>query len=157
MENIIKKLNNRKRTTTVALGELFTLIEELEKSLDQDITTDSTKTKVRIKADEYIQKDPHMEGFYRLADGEFNLKIENGYIKIVDIFEEKIEHCAEGVSKSFRYFSNDDETNLLRIDFKQTIKALQELMQLASNEAERIDNDAQEFINFCESWKKRSI
>ena len=52
------------------------------------------------------------------------------------------------------YFLIDEDSNIVRINFTELIKALEEVMKLAIEESQKIDNDAQEFIDFCEKWKK---
>ena len=153
MKTLIEKLENRKKMTGKALQELFTLILELEKSLDKDITTSDTSCKVNIKAEDYFC------GSWLQSDDNFSLCILNGRITIKNIFTEikKDEYGEKYEIKESRYidyFSIDDkDTNIVRINFTEFIKALEELMKLAIEESKRIDNDAQEFIKFCTNWK----
>ena len=153
MKTLIEKLENRKKMTGKALQELFTLILELEKSLDKDITTSDTSCKVNIKAEDYFC------GSWLQSDDNFSLCILNGRITIKNIFTEikKDEYGEKYEIKESRYidyFSIDDkDTNIVRINFTEFIKALEEVMKLAIEESKRIDNDAQEFIKFCTNWK----
>jgi hypothetical protein len=154
MKTLIEKLENRKKITGKALQELFALILELEKSLDKDITTSDTSCKVNIKAEDYFC------GSWLQSDDNFSLCILNGKITIKDIFtrtkkDENDEKYEVKESRYIDYFSIDDEdTNIVRINFTEFIKALEEVMNLAIEESQKIDNDAQEFIDFCEKWKK---
>ena len=153
MKTLIEKLKNRKKITGKALQELFALILELEKSLDKDITTSDTSCKVNIKAEDYFC------GSWLRSDDNFSLCILDGKIMIKDIFTrtkyENGEKYETKVSRYIDYFSIDDEdTNIVRINFTELIKALEEVMKLAIEESQKIDNDAQEFIDFCEKWKK---
>ena len=153
MKTLIEKLENRKKITGKALQELFALILELEKSLDKDITTSDTSCKVNIKAVDYFC------GSWLQSDDNFSLCILNGRITIKNIFTEikKDEYGEKYEIKESRYidyFSIDDkDTNIVRINFTEFIKALEEVMKLAIEESKRIDNDAQEFIKFCTNWK----
>ena len=153
MKTLIEKLENRKKITGKALQELFALILELEKSLDKDITTSDTSCKVNIKAEDYFC------GSWLQSDDNFSLCILNGRITIKNIFTEikKDEYGEKYEIKEYRYidyFSIDDkDTNIVRINFTEFIKALEEVMKLAIEESKRIDNDAQEFIKFCTNWK----
>jgi len=157
MKTLIQKLENRQNMTPKALAELFELVEELEKYLSEDITTTKTQNKVKIKAEDY---DVLGDYTWLLADDSFYLFIENGKIKIKNIFsrsrkDECIEKYYENLSHAFDYFNNErEDRNIVRVNFSELIKALEELMKLAVDEVERIDNDAQEFINFCEKWKE---
>lgn len=153
----MQKLENRQNMTPKALAELFELIEELEKNLSEDITTTKTQNKVKIKAEDYDEQGDYT---WLLADDSFYLFIENGKIKIKNIFsrsrkDEYMEKYYENLSHAFNYFNNErEDRNIVRTNFSELIKALEELMKLAVDEVERIDNDAQEFINFCEKWKE---
>lgn len=153
MKTLIEKLENRKKITGKALEELFKLVLEVEKNLDEDITTSDTVCKVNIKATDYICDT------WLLSDDNFSLCIKNGKIIIKDIFTRtnKCEYI-EKISKESRYidyFSIDDEDkNILKINFAEFIKALEEVMKLAIEESQRIDDDAQEFIDFCSNWRK---
>lgn len=153
MKTLIEKLENRKKITGKALEELFKLVLEVEKNLDEDITTSDTVCKVNIKATDYICDT------WLLSDDNFSLCIKNGKITIKDIFTRtnKCEYI-EKISKESRYidyFSIDDEDkNILKINFAEFIKALEEVMKLAIEESQRIDDDAQEFIDFCSNWRK---
>ena len=157
MKTLIQKLENRQNMTPKALAELFELVEELEKYLSEDITTTKTQNKVKIKAEDY---DVLGDYTWLLADDSFYLFIENGKIKIKNIFsrsrkDEYMEKYYENLSHAFDYFNNErEDRNIVRVNFLELIKALEELMKLAVDEVERIDNDAQEFINFCEKWKE---
>lgn len=157
MKTLIQKLENRQNMTPKALAELFELVEELEKNLSEDITTTKTQNKVKIKAEDY---DVLGDYTWLLADDSFYLFIENGKIKIKNIFsqsrkDEYMEKYYENLSHAFDYFNNErEDRNIVRVNFSELIKALEELMKLAVDEVERIDNDAQEFINFCEKWKE---
>ncbi|WP_066159582.1 hypothetical protein [Aliarcobacter skirrowii] len=154
MKTLIKKLENRKKITGKALEELFKMVSELEKNLDEDISTSDTTCEVNIKAEDYIC------GSWLLSDDNFSLCIKNGKITIKDLFTrtKKDEYGERYESKESRYidyFSIDDEDkNIVRINFIEFIKALKEVMKLAIDESQRIDNDAQEFIDFCLNWRK---
>jgi hypothetical protein len=154
MKTLIEKLENRKKITGKALQELFALILELEKSLDKDITTSDTSCKVNIKAEDYFC------GSWLQSDDNFSLCILNGKIMIKDIFtrtkkDEYGEKYEVKESRYIDYFSIDNEDkNIVRINFTEFIKASEEVMKLAIEESQKIDNDAQEFIDFCEKWKK---
>ena len=80
MKTLIEKLENRKKITGKALEELFKLILELEKNLDEDITTSDTSCKVNIKAEDYFC------GSWLQSDDNFSLCILDGKITIKDIF-----------------------------------------------------------------------
>jgi hypothetical protein len=153
MKTLIEKLENRKKITGKALQELFALILELEKNLDKDITTSDTSCKVNIKAEDYFC------GSWLQSDDNFSLCILDGKITIKDIFtrtkkDENGEKYETKVSRCIDYFSIDEDSNIVRINFVELIKALEEVMKLAIEESQKIDNDAQEFIDFCEKWKK---
>ena len=153
MKTLIEKLENRKKITGKALQELFALILELEKNLDKDITTSDTSCKVNIKAEDYFC------GSWLQSDDNFSLCIFDGKITIKDIFtrtkkDENGEKYETKVSRCIDYFSIDEDSNIVRINFTEFIKALAEVMKLAIEESQKIDNDAQEFIDFCEKWKK---
>ncbi|MCT7625021.1 hypothetical protein [Aliarcobacter butzleri] len=152
MKTLIEKLKNRKKITGKALQELFALILELEKSLDKDITTSDTSCKVNIKAEDYFC------GSWLRSDDNFSLCILDGKIMIKDIFTrtkyENGEKYETKVSRYIDYFLIDEDSNIVRINFTELIKALEEVMKLAIEESQKIDNDAQEFIDFCEKWKK---
>lgn len=152
MKTLIEKLKNRKKITGKALQELFALILELEKSLDKDITTSDTSCKINIKAEDYFC------GSWLRSDDNFSLCILDGKIMIKDIFTrtkyENGEKYETKVSRYIDYFSIDEDSNIVRINFTELIKALEEVMKLAIEESQKIDNDAQEFIDFCEKWKK---
>ena len=154
MKTLIEKLENRKKITGKALEELFKLVLEVEKNLDEDITTSDTVCKVNIKATDYICDT------WLLSDDNFSLCIKNGKIIIKDLFTrtKKDEYGERYESKESRYidyFSIDDEDkNIVRINFAEFIKALEEVMKLAIEESQKIDNDAQEFIDFCLNWRK---
>ena len=153
MKTLIEKLENRKKITGKALQELFALILELEKSLDKDITTSDTSCKVNIKAVDYFC------GSWLQSDDNFSLCILDGKITIKDIFtrtkkDENGEKYETKVSRYIDYFLIDEDSNIVRINFTELIKALEEVMKLAIEESQKIDNDAQEFIDFCEKWKK---
>ena len=153
MKTLIEKLENRKKITGKALQELFALILELEKNLDKDITTSDTSCKVNIKAEDYFC------GSWLQSDDNFSLCILDGKITIKDIFtrtkkDENGEKYETKVSRCIDYFSIDEDSNIVRINFTEFIKALAEVMKLAIEESQKIDNDAQEFIDFCEKWKK---
>ena len=157
MKTLIEKLENRKKITEPALIELFKLISELEKNLDRDITTSSTICKVSIKAEDYYV------GEWLQADDAFSLLVQNGKIKIKDIFtriknNESNEKYEIKLSHSFNYFSDElnQDRKIIKINFLELIKALQELMNLTLVEAQKIDNDAQEFIDFCADWKQKN-
>ena len=153
MKTLIEKLENRKKITGKALQELFALILELEKNLDKDITTSDTSCKVNIKAEDYFC------GSWLQSDDNFSLCILDGKITIKDIFtrtkkDENGEKYETKVSRCIDYFSIDEDSNIVRINFTEFIKALAEVMKLAIEESQKIDNDAQKFIDFCEKWKK---
>ena len=152
MKTLIEKLKNRKKITGKALEELFKLILELEKNIDKDITTSDTTCKVNIKAEDYS-----LGSFFR-SDDNFSLCILDGKIMIKDIFTrtkyENGEKYETKVSRYIDYFLIDEDSNIVRINFTELIKALEEVMKLAIEESQKIDNDAQEFIDFCEKWKK---
>ncbi|MCT7638472.1 hypothetical protein [Aliarcobacter butzleri] len=154
MKTLIEKLENRKKITGKALQELFALILELEKNLDKDITTSDTSYKVNIKAEDYFC------GSWLQSDDNFSLCILNGKITIKDIFartkkDENGERYEVKESQYIDYFSIDDEdTNIVRINFAEFIKALEEVMNLAIEESQKIDNDAQKFIDFCLNWRE---
>ena len=148
MKTLIEKLENRKKITGKALQELFALILELEKNLDKDITTSDTSCKVNIKAEDYFC------GSWLQSDDNFSLCILDGKITIKDIFtrtkkDENGEKYETKVSRCIDYFSIDEDSNIVRINFTEFIKALAEVMKLAIEESQKIDNDAQEFIDFC--------
>lgn len=154
MKTLIEKLENRKKITEEALEELLKLVLELEKNIDKDITTSSTICKVSIKAEDYYV------GEWLQADDAFSLLVENGKIKIKDIFtrikkDENNEKYEIKLSHSFNYFSDkiNEDRKIIKINFLELIKALEQLINLTCTEAQRIDNDAQEFIYFCENWK----
>ena len=156
MKTLIEKLENRKKITGKALQELFALILELEKSLDKDITTLDTSCKVNIKAEDYFC------GSWLQSDDNFSLCILDGKITIKDIFtrtkkDENGEKYETKVSRCIDYFSIDEDSNIVRINFTEFIKALAEVMKLAIEESQKIDNDAQEFIDFCKKWKKEEF
>ena len=156
MKTLIEKLENRKKITGKALQELFALILELEKNLDKDITTSDTSCKVNIKAEDYFC------GSWLQSDDNFSLCILDGKITIKDIFtrtkkDENGEKYETKVSRCIDYFSIDEDSNIVRINFTEFIKALAEVMKLAIEESQKIDNDAQEFIDFCEKWKKEEF
>ena len=154
MKTLIEKLKNRKKITGKALEELFKLILELEKNIDKDITTSDTTCKVNIKAEDYS-----LGSFFR-SDDNFSLCILDGRIAIKNIFtrikkDENSEKYETKESRLIIYFSEDDEDiNIVKINFTELIKALEEVMKLGIEESQRIDNDAQEFINFCTNWKR---
>ena len=153
MKTLIEKLENRKKITGKALQELFALILELEKSLDKDITTSDTSCKVNIKAVDYFC------GSWLQSDDNFSLCILDGKITIKDIFtrtkkDENGEKYETKVSRCIDYFSIDEDSNIVRINFTEFIKALVEVMKLAIEESQKIDNDAQEFIDFCLNWRE---
>ena len=153
MKTLIEKLENRKKITGKALQELFALILELEKSLDKDITTSDTSCKVNIKAEDYFC------GSWLQSDDNFSLCILDGKITIKDIFtrtkkDENGEKYETKVSRCIDYFSIDEDSNIVRINFTEFIKALVEVMKLAIEESQKIDNDAQEFIDFCLNWRE---
>ena len=156
MKTLIEKLENRKKITGKALQELFALILELEKNLDKDITTSDTSCKVNIKAEDYFC------GSWLQSDDNFSLCILDGKITIKDIFtrtkkNETGEEYETKVSRCIDYFSIDEDSNIVRINFTEFIKALAEVMKLAIEESQKIDNDAQEFIDFCKKWKKEEF
>lgn len=156
MKTLIEKLENRKKITGKALQELFALILELEKNLDKDITTSDTSCKVNIKAEDYFC------GSWLQSDDNFSLCILDGKITIKDIFtrtkkDENGEKYETKVSRCIDYFSIDEDSNIVRINFVELIKALEEVMKLAIEESQKIDNDAQEFIDFCKKWKKEEF
>ena len=156
MKTLIEKLENRKKLTGKALQELFALILELEKNLDKDITTSDTSCKVNIKAEDYFC------GSWLQSDDNFSLCILDGKITIKDIFtrtkkDENGEKYETKVSRCIDYFSIDEDSNIVRINFVELIKALEEVMKLAIEESQKIDNDAQEFIDFCKKWKKEEF
>ena len=156
MKTLIEKLENRKKITGKALQELFALILELEKNLDKDITTSDTSCKVNIKAEDYFC------GSWLQSDDNFSLCILDGKITIKDIFtrtkkDENGEKYETKVSRCIDYFSIDEDSNIVRINFTEFIKALAEVMKLAIEESQKIDNDAQEFIYFCKKWKKEEF
>jgi len=157
MDKLIKKLRNRQKMTSKALTELFELIEELEKNIDEDISTNVTKNKVEIKAEDcYYDKVGNPDWIY--ADSKFSLFVEDGYIKIKKIFtieKEDFYSVNYFINKShtFNYFERYKDANIVRINFNELVLALEELIQLIFVESEKIDNDAKEFINFCENWK----
>ena len=153
MKTLIEKLENRKKITGKALQELFALILELEKNLDKDITTSDTSCKVNIKAEDYFC------GSWLQSDDNFSLCILDGKITIKDIFtrtkkDENGEKYETKVSRCIDYFSIDEDSNIVRINFTEFIKALAEVMKLAIEESQKIDNDAQEFIDFCLNWRE---
>ena len=153
MKELIEKLGKRKKITEEALVELFDLISELEKNLDIDITTQDTKSKVNIKAEDYFC------GSWLQSDDNFSLCVLDGKIMIKDIFtrtkkDENGEKYETKVSRYIDYFSIDEDSNIVKINFAELIKALEEVMKLAIEESQKIDNDAQKFIDFCEKWKK---
>lgn len=153
MKELIEKLGKRKKITEEALVELFELISELEKNLDIDITTQDTKSKVNIKAEDYFC------GSWLQSDDNFSLCVLDGKIMIKDIFtrtkkDENGEKYETKVSRYIDYFSIDEDSNIVKINFAELIKALEEVMKLAIEESQKIDNDAQKFIDFCEKWKK---
>lgn len=156
MKTLIEKLENRKKITGKALQELFALILELEKNLDKDITTSDTSCKVNIKAEDYFC------GSWLQSDDNFSLCILDGKITIKDIFtrtkkDENGEKYETKVSRYIDYFSIDEDSNIVKINFAELIKALEEVMKLAIEESQKIDNDAQEFIDFCKKWKKEEF
>lgn len=153
MKTLIEKLENRKKITGKALQEFFALILELEKNLDKDITTSDTSCKVNIKAEDYFC------GSWLQSDDNFSLCILDGKIMIKDIFtrtkkDENGEKYEIKVSRYIDYFSIDEDSNIVRINFAEFIKALEEVMKLAIGESQKIDNDAQEFIDFCLNWRE---
>ena len=152
MKTLIEKLENRKKITGKALEELFKLILELEKNLDEDITTSDTSCKVNIKAEDYFC------GSWLRSDDNFSLCILDGKIMIKDIFTrtkyENGEKYETKVSRYIDYFLIDEDSNIVRINFTELIKALEEVMKLAIEESQKIDNDAQEFIDFCLNWRE---
>ena len=116
-----------------------------------------TINKVSIKAEDYYI------GEWLQADDAFSLFVKNGKIKIKDIFNQiKIDESNEKyeikLSHSFNYFSDElnQDRKIIKINFLELIKALQELMNLTLVEAQKIDNDAQEFIDFCADWKQKN-
>lgn len=155
MKTLIKKLENRQNMTPKALTELFELIAELEENLSEDITTIETQSQVKIKAEDYNVGDYT----WLLADDSFSLFIEDGKIKIKNIFTKEkkdkyYDEYYENLSYTFNYFNTEKEDrNIVRVNFSELTKALGELMKLVVDEVERIDSDAQEFINFCKEWK----
>ena len=156
MKTLIEKLENRKKITGKALQELFALILELEKNLDKDITTSDTSCKVNIKAEDYFC------GSWLQSDDNFSLCILDGKITIKDKFtrtkkDENGEKYETKVSRCIDYFSIDEDSNIVRINFTEFIKALAEVMKLAIEESQKIDNDAQEFIDCCKKWKKEEF
>ena len=153
MKELIEKLGKRKKITEEALVELFELISELEKNLDIDITTQDTKSKVNIKAEDYFC------GSWLQSDDNFSLCVLDGKIMIKDIFtrtkkDENGEKYETKVSRYIDYFSIDEDSNIVKINFAELIKALEEVMKLAIEESQKIDNDDQKSIDFCENWKK---
>ena len=153
MKTLIEKLENRKKITGKALQEFFALILELEKNLDKDITTSDTSCKVNIKAEDYFC------GSWLQSDDNFSLCILDGKIMIKDIFtrtkkDENGEKYEIKVSRYIDYFSIDEDSNIVRINFAEFIKGLEEVMKLAIGESQKIDNDAQEFIDFCLNWRE---
>ena len=156
MKTLIEKLENRKKITGKALQELFALILELEKNLDRDITTSTTTCKVNIKAKGYYLGNR----FY--SNDLFSLFIDSGKIKIKDIFsrnkkDKNYETYEIKESRSFDYFSenvNDEDVEIIRINFSELVIVLEELMKLTIEESQKIDNDAQEFIDFCLNWRQ---
>ena len=138
MKTLIEKLENRKKITGKALQELFALILELEKNLDKDITTSDTSCKVNIKAEDYFC------GSWLQSDDNFSLCILDGKITIKDIFtrtkkDENGEKYETKVSRCIDYFSIDEDSNIVRINFTEFIKALAEVMKLAIEESQKID------------------
>lgn len=155
MKELIEKLGKRKKITEEALVELFDLISELEKNLDIDITTQDTKSKVNIKAEDYYA------GELIKSNDKFSLFVENGKIKIKDIFRRiKRDEATEiKLSHSFNYFMDEkwkEDRKLIKINFSELIKVLEELIALVVEESFKIDNDAQEFIDFCANWKQKN-
>jgi len=142
MNKLIQKLKNRQNTTSNAFTELLKLIREIESNIEKDITTSSTFYRVDIKAVGW----KNSFGESRSVDREFSLFVEDGYIKIKDIF---------GKDHTFHYFfdSGEKSRKIVRIDFDKFVVSLEELIAHVISESEKIDNNAQKFINFCENWK----
>lgn len=159
MKTLIEKLENRKKITEKALSELFEIILELEKNIDRDIDTLPTTCKVSIKVEDYYAGKWLKSG---AEDDKFSLFVQNGKIKIKDIFrriknDEVGEKIEIKLSHSFNYFNEKDnkDKKIIKINFLELIEALKEVINLSNKEAQRIDIDAQEFIDFCTKWKSK--
>ncbi|MDK2042061.1 hypothetical protein [Aliarcobacter butzleri] len=159
MKILIEKLQKRKKITGKALLELFEIILELEKNIDRDIDTLPTTCKVTIKAEDYYAG----EWLKSCAeDDKFSLFVQNGKIKIKNIFsriksDEDGEKIEIKLSHSFNYFNVKDnkDKKIIKINFLELIEALKEVINFSNKEAQRIDIDAQEFIDFCTKWKSK--
>lgn len=157
LQTSIEKLKSRRRMTDKALNELLTLIKDIEKSLHEDLNTDMTKNLVKIKIDRKA-KDNYLEGQYnwQLSDDEFALIIRNGSINFYDVYND--EEYIDGKER-FNYIkdirlSTLDENcyDVVRIDFKMLVIALEELLKKVVDKIDYIDNDALNFIDFCKKW-----
>lgn len=148
----LEKLKNRKRVTDKAILELISVVEVLESFISCDIATDVTTTKIKIKYDSFCQN--QFRWFF--TDKEYTLKIFNGEILLNNCSCKWSQEKGRDIysHKSIIEFLKSSDTNIFTIEFELMIKALVEVLELASTNAQRIDEDAQKFIDFANNWLK---
>ena len=148
MKTLIQKLENRQNMTPKALAELFELISELEENLNQDIKIKETENKVHVQAKYYLKPNADepqwFRPYWKFTDDSFALGIENGKIQIKNIIRRVV--LDNGYTQEFQedakiYSFNTDleDRDILRVNFKELIIALEELMKLTIEEIERIE------------------